>query len=414
MQDRSFFDLIWSQQTVITEATVRRGRGADAQRNWLSEPKSAVWMVLAAAVVFGGGRKLAQSYAARKAVARLEDDDVTDAEIEAVAEHGRSGVGELLRIFSTAATDARRSTAGRSLARLWMLDQLVAEEEQAIVRRGYTVNWSARRRYPRNLAAEIPIVVTYGIPFLSDDGRRVGPSNLEWSHRILGARRAVLEEFSDWTPGEGRVAFSIFPGDFDSNGPHRLVLSARVRTAGLTDTWAIDLPQVPFQFEFDPLMRLDSILTLPDATRDEVVKGAIQLERGQSDESAPGRYLSLGEEFTIRNPPRLAIGTPLPADLAHAIYLELDGVPGRLSCGKVILSGQGGRLSGGDGPGEIRRFDLGPIAPLPRQTLERPGVRRARLAMECGVELGWADPDIRSLWPGRAETNWVDVEIVRR
>jgi hypothetical protein len=28
--------------------------------------------------------------------------------------------------------------------------------------------------------------------------------------------------------------------------------------------------------------------------------------------------------------------------------------------------------------------------------------------------LGWADTDVRSLWPGRAHTNWVEVEIVRR
>ena len=34
------------------------------------------------------------------------------------------------------------------------------------MRRGYAVDWNARRRYPRALEAEIPITVTYGLPFL--------------------------------------------------------------------------------------------------------------------------------------------------------------------------------------------------------------------------------------------------------
>ena len=29
-------------------------------------------------------------------------------------------------------------------------------------------------------------------------------------------------------------------------------------------------------------------------------------------------------------------------------------------------------------------------------------------------ESGWADPEVRSIWPGRIQTNWVEVEIVRR
>ena len=80
-----------------------------------------------------------------------------------------------------------------------------------------------------------------------------------------------FEEFSAWTAGNGRVAYAIFPGDFETNGPHRLVLQTRVRTTGLTDSWAIDLPHVPFNFEFDPILRLDAILTLPDATRDDSI-----------------------------------------------------------------------------------------------------------------------------------------------
>ena len=198
-------------------------------------------------------------------------------------------------------------------ARLWLLDQLVAEEEKAIVRRGYAVTWNARRRYPRALRAEIPIVVTYQVPFLQDDGRHVGPANLEWSHRMLGARTGRARRVFPLDGGDGCVACSIFPGDFDTNGPHRLVLQTRVRTAGLTDSWEIDLPQVPFTFEFDPILRLEAILTLADATRDESVARAIRLEPLAAAAGERSTYLSLGDEWTLRNPPDSRWRCPFPA-----------------------------------------------------------------------------------------------------
>ena len=37
-------------------------------RNWLSEPKAAIWIALAAALLIGGGRRLLLAWRARKAV----------------------------------------------------------------------------------------------------------------------------------------------------------------------------------------------------------------------------------------------------------------------------------------------------------------------------------------------------------
>jgi hypothetical protein len=404
---------------------VERAGAAAVRRRWLSEPKTAVWVALGAATLIGGGRKLNSWWQARKAVARLGEPDVTPDAIEAVAEHGRAGVYELLRIFSASPLEPHRLAAGRALARLWRLDQLVAEEEKAIVRRGYTVNWIARRRYPRALRSEVPIVVTYGVPFLEEGNRRVGPANLEWSHRVLGARRAATEEFSPWTAGDGRFAFTIFPGDFDTNGPHRLVLQARIRTAGLTESWEIEPPHVPFQFEFDPILRLDAILTLPDAARDESIRRAIRLEpagAGAGADSGTGTggsgaatYLSLGDEWTLRNPPDLVVATPLACDLAHALSLELEGIDGRFPAGQLVVSGQGLQRAASAPPeAVVRRTPLGPIAPLPPGLIERPGRRRVRLWLEAAPDHGWADPEIRSIWPGQTHTNWVEVEIMRR
>jgi hypothetical protein len=396
-----------------------RGGGPRARprRNWFSEPKSAVWMVLAAVVIIGGGRRLRWAMRARRAVARLAAPDVTPEQIESVAEFGRSGAWELLRIFSSTDPEPRRMAAGRALTRLWRHDELVAEEEQAILRRGYAVTWRARRRYPRALHAEIPIAVTIDVPFLIDDALYVGPDQLEWSHRILGARRAAMEEFSPWKAGPGRVDFSMIPDDFSTNGPHRLVLQSRVRPCGLSSSWEIELPHVPFNFEFDPNLRLDAILNLADAVRDESIARVIRLERvantSMSDE--PTGHLPLGGEWILRDPPRLAVATPLPCDLAHATSIEIEGIPGQFPGRPLIVSGQG--VPSRD-PQEaatiVRRFELGPVPPLPDGVIERPGVRRMRLRLTADPGLGWADPDVRSVWPGSTETNWVEVEIIRK
>jgi hypothetical protein len=392
----------------------RRGTGERGSRSWFAEPKAAVWLALAAAVAVGGARQLLRAWRARRAVARLDESNVTAREIEAVAEHGRAGVWELLRIFSTSPLEPHRQAAGRALARLWLLDQLVAEEEQAIVKRGYAVIWSARRRYPRAIEAEIPIVVSYEVPFLDDAGDRVSPANLEWAHRILGARRATLEELSPWTAGNGRVSFTIVPGDFPTNGPHRLVLQTRVRTTGLTDSWEIELAHIPFNFEFDPRLELGAILTLPDAVRDEQIARAIRLETPETAGEA-STYLPLGDEWTLRNPPRLAVAIPLPCDLAHAISIEFEGIEGRFPGGRLVVSGQGLPQRGAlEEEPIVRRFELKPTRHLPAGLIAAPGRRRMRIWLEADLESGWADPLIRSIWPGRSQTNWVEVEIVRR
>ena len=64
--------------------------------------------------------------------------------------------------------------------------------------------------------------------------------------------------------------------------------------------------------------------------------------------------------------------------------------------------------------GGVRRVPLGEIAPIEAGVIERPGQRRVRVALEAVAERGWADPDVRSIWPGQMQTNWVEVEIVRK
>ena len=392
----------------------RLGRRKDAPppgwSAWLADPRTAVLAFLASALLFGGGRKLLQGVRARRAVAALEGPDPSPEEVEAAAEHGRAGLIDLFRLLGTAEKPEVRDAAGRALATLWAKDDLIVEEEKALVRRGFEVSWRARRRYPRGLKTPIPIEASYGVPFLVEGGPGVGPSSLVWLHRILGAERAGLEESSPWREGPGLARFEVDPSDFATLGPHRLVLASKVRVVGLTDPWEIELPHMPFSFEFDPILAVEALLTLPDEPRGAAFERSIRLESAESREGH-SRHLDLNADLVLRNPPELVVTTPLPCDLAHRLAIEFEGVPGQFRAGSVIVSGQGAAASG---PAQTRHFPLGPIVGLPADAIDRPGERRARAVLTADPDLGWTDPDVRSVWPGTVVTDWVAVRVIRR
>lgn len=399
---------------VPTRKSRRRSAPTDLPRGWsrwLGEPRNTVFLVLASALLLGGGRRLLQWWRARSVVARLGDAELSVEAIEAAANHGRAPLMDLFRILTTAESETLRSAAGRALATLWAQDNLIVEEEKALILRGFATTWRARRRYPRQLQAPIPIAVSYGVPFLAESGDGVGPENLEWSHRIMGTRRASAESFTPWRAGAGLATFDLVPGDFDSHGPHRLVLQARVRTRGLTDTWELDLPQIPFHIEFDSVLTPEALFSLADTTRSEALARSVQLEPVEANPSDTASYLPLNEEFALRDAPQVRIHTPLPCDLAHALEIEIEGIPGRFAAGAIVLSGQG---SVPEPATATQRFPLGPIAPLPRDAIDRPGTRRIRVRLTADPNRGWGNPDIRSIWPETLETDWANVEVIRR
>jgi hypothetical protein len=393
-----------------------RGQGQAVPRRdwgrWLSEPRAAVLIVLFLIVVVGGGRKLLRGWRGRGVIGRLGAPDVAIQDIEAAIEFGREGLVDLFRIQGTADSAALRDAAGRALAVLWARDELIAEEEQALVRRGLSVTWHARLRYPRALQGPIPIAVSYGIPFLHDHGDGVAPASLEWSHTILGARRAALESPSPWKAGPGTAEFTIVPGDFETDGPHRLILKPRVRTTGLSGPWELDLPQIPMSFEFDPRLSIDALFSLPDADRAEAMNRAIQLLEQPRDEQSEAVFLHLSPELTLRQPPVLAITVPLACDLAHSMAMEFEGFGDPIPAGEVILGGQGARTD--DRMPTTRTFTLGPMDAAAAIGVDRPGSHRMRVRLTPRADLGWAEPDIRSIWPETIVTGWVEVQIVRR
>jgi hypothetical protein len=107
----------------------------------------------------------------------------------------------------------------------------------------------------------------------------------------------------------------------------------------------------------------------------------------------------------LRDPPALAVTLPLPCDVAHAVFVEFEGVPGRFAAGAAVLVGQGS---------EIRTIPLELRSPLPPGVIERPGDIRLRAILEADPHRGWADPDVRSIWPGTIVTDWEPARVVRK
>jgi len=183
----------------------------------------------------------------------------------------------------------------------------------------------------------------------------------------------------------------------------------------LTDTWQIDLPHLPFNFEFDPRLDIQSLLTLPDEHRAERIARSVRLESQQPSADDRSSFLALSQQMMIRNPPQVVIATPLPCDLAHQVFLEFDQVPERFPAGHILLSGQGDSRQGSSAElVQARHFPIGPVEPISGSAIDQPGARRLRVWLEPDPERGWTDPEIRSIWPGTIETGWVNLEIVRR
>lgn len=369
----------------------------------LFDPRNGVLLVLAAVVGLGGGQRLWHWWRGRRAVRRLEDPDVTAVEVLAAAGFGRAGLIEFFRLLSEGQRPEIRRAAGEALAVLWKGDDLIAEEEKAVVVRGFDVRWTARRRYPRALDRPIPIAVAYGLPFLGDGEDEASSLGLEWSHRVTGTQRASLETFSPWTAGPGRVEFTLEPGDFSGNGPHRLILQTRARISRPAATWELELPHVPFTFEFDPILRVDSLLALADSSRGEAVAQALHWIAPAGE--TPGMFLPLNDAFVGREPPAIGFGAALPCDLAHRLDLEFEGIDGRFPAGAAVVeaAGAAGKRLPIDGP------EWSAAVPI-----ETPGDYRLRAVLTPDPALGWAAPGVRSIWPETIVSDWATLRVIRR
>ena len=367
-----------------------------------TSPNFLFWAVIVLMVV-GIGWKAMKSVLARRALRRIEGDRPELEAIRDAATHGRIAIIDLFRLLSTGKEQAVRYEAGRALSTLWKADELVAEEEKALVTRGFEAHWHARRKYPRDLMRPIPFSVSFNVPFLTEEGTGISPHSLEWSARVLGTDRASLEHFEKWHPAGGSKTFEIDPRDRPTNGPHRVIVDVKVRTVGLTSDWEHTLPQIPFTFEFDPILRPEALLASQDDERAARLASAIQLSIDGAESDAAS-FVPIDAEFALRGTPQLLVKGPLPCDLAHAISLEIEGITGRIEAGGIVMTRESlSSVIGLELSGERRPSNL-----------ERPGSHRIRAILTPDVHRGWGDPAVRSVWSGTIVTEWVEVRIVRR
>ncbi len=372
--------------------------------HWLFQPRTLVFAILVFGLLLGGGARLRRAIAARRAARRLSDGEVAPDEIEAAAQHGRAALPELMDLLGPGVDATRRMAAARALSRLWAADQLVAEEEQAVVARGHDVHWRARRVYPRALTGNVLVRIEVVIPVIEDTmNPSVKSANLELSARLRGARRLAYESPSPWQPSTGPLAFDLNPADFPGRGPHLLELHSAIRTRDLSSLWQFELPTSSFRIEFDDHLRVDAIFTLHDADREALIQNAVSLDCTGAPANEP--YHLLDETLALARPLVLGIGAPLPCDMVHQVELEFEG-HASLPCGTFEWVTSDSRSA----PASM------PLTPVPSKTrLPLPtGWHKVRAILTPDAHQAWINPDTRALWPGRVVTNWVDLEILRR
>ena len=168
-------------------------------------------------------------------------------------------------------------------------------------------------------------------------------------------------------------------------------------------------------FEFDPRLAVDSLLASPDAAREDAMHRAVRLEETGPDAGGSPRFFPLGGELMIRNPPRLVVSSTLPHDLAHRVWIEIEGVEGRIPGGTLIVHGRSIRDDQTTAePPTHHELTATPGTLPPDAALDRTGRRSIRVILTADPNLGWTDPEVRSVWPGEITTDWVAADVVRR
>jgi hypothetical protein len=374
-----------------------------------NDPRRWVFIAVVGFLAIGGGRKWLTGRRGRAMADKLAENTASPEEILSSAKFGRIVVHDLFRAMSEAPTPEHRLAATESLVALWKADELIPEEEKAIVNRSLFVDWQIRRKYPKGLRGPIGIRVRYGMPTLANASLNAWlHEHLRWSHRVTGTRRAADDVWANAGVAPPRHHFEFMGEDFPDDGPHRLILHLKVATHALTDNWTLELPAQSTSFEWDDKLQSGALAGMPDSGRAEAWRKVIELSVPSGDDATPVLVV-LDDRFAIRNPPLPMIAMPMPSDMAHAAFLELENVAGRWSVGEWIeptVSAVGGKIP------KLLPEQATPEDPPP--ILDRGGAYRARFVLEPRPERGWSDPAIRSVWPERIESDWTTVEIVRR
>jgi len=395
-----------------------RERAEGPKSSPFADPRRWLFLAVVGFLVVGGGRKWLHGRKGRDLADRLAAGTATVDELRDANRYGRIVVHDLFRVLTEGQSQEHRIAATEALVKLWRADELIPEEEKAIVSRSFSVDWRIRRKYPKGLTGPIAIRAFFGLPKLNDDElNRWLYQHLRWTYRVTGTRRASDDIWQSAEELPGQVRMIVMAEDFPDEGPHRIVLLMKAETKDLTDQWSLELPAQSISFETDDKLSIGALAGMPDSSRAEMMRSAV--EHWVPDERPDAAFSVLDDRFAIRNPPGFKVVSRLPADLAHQAILEFEGIAGRWSIGECVVSE---RSTSQVDKNEFVETTFIVIRTWPEildrlgdaATLERGGNYRARVILEPRPERGWSDPDIRSVWPEAITTTWFEVEIVRR
>ena len=94
---RRFVRLLAASGVVVAGSGAARPSAAA----WLTDPRAAVLLVLGLIVVVGIGRNVLHGLQSRRALARLDAEDVTPIEVASAASFGRAAMSDLVRLRET-------------------------------------------------------------------------------------------------------------------------------------------------------------------------------------------------------------------------------------------------------------------------------------------------------------------------
>lgn len=382
----------------------------------LADPRRWMFISVVAFLMFGGGRKWLKSIQGRRLADKIAQGNANAAEILGSYRFGRVVVQDLFEVLSGGSSDEIRYSAFESLVRLWQADELVAEEEKAIVARSFQIKWNHRRKYPLGLDGTFDISATYGLFELKDSGLRKWLSDhSQWSHRIQGTRRAIDDQWNQNLGDPPFVLTEINSRDFPENTVHRIALFVRFKTFNQSSNWEIELPGQPTSFEWDVNLDSNALLAPLIESELDLFKDAFLWQVA----SLPGpgqetvRFVQISPGFAIHNPPETVIRSPLPRDLSHAVFIELQGVPDLILAGEWLIacrkssdnSIQSGRVGS--------TFHVTPSCYIDDHLIGHAGKSQMRLVLKPIAHRGWANPEIRSVLNSSISFPWVEIEIVR-
>lgn len=382
----------------------------------MADPRRWMFISVVAFLMFGGGRKWLKSIHGRRLADKIAHGTANPDEILGSYRYGRVVVQDLFEALTGGASDEIRHSAFEALVRLWQADELIAEEEKAIVTRSFQIKWNHRRKYPVSLNGTFDISATYGLFELKDSElQRWLSDHSRWSYRIQGTRRAVDEQWKQNLCDPPFALTEINSRDFPENTVHRIALFVRFRTFNQTSNWEIELPSQPTSFEWDLNLELNALLAPIVESELDVFTNAMNWQPA----SLPGpgqegpRLVQISPGFAIHNPPETVISSPLPRDLSHAVFIELQGVTGLIPAGEWLIACRKSSENLFQSYRSGSHWDVSPDSYIDDQLIGHAGRFQMRLVLKPIAHRGWANPEIRSVFNSKISFPWVEIEIVR-